>query len=104
MAKEKAEILEELPGLDCGDCGFESCEGMAQAIVEGKAKLKDCRVLSAGDVAVLKINEETVPLNRFVQQTMKEVVLGMLRPLKKSDLKEGDTVSLKIKFEKEDRC
>ena len=103
MGKEKPEILKELPGLDCGDCGFVTCDGMAEAIAGGKAELKDCAILSAGDLTVLQINEERVPLNRFVQQTMKEVMLGMLRPLKKADLQDGDIVSLKVRFKKEDR-
>ena len=101
MGKEKAEILEELPGLDCGDCELGSCEAMAEAIAGGKAELKDCVVLSAGDTAVLKVNEERIPLNRFVQETMKEVTLAMLKPLKKTDLKDGDVINLRIKFKKE---
>jgi len=35
-------ILEELPGANCGGCGFPGCAGFAAALVEGKAEPADC--------------------------------------------------------------
>ncbi|MCF7877447.1 MAG: RnfABCDGE type electron transport complex subunit B [Candidatus Omnitrophica bacterium] len=37
------EILNILPGLNCGACGFSSCKAYAQAIVEDPSKMKGCR-------------------------------------------------------------
>ena len=47
---EKDERIEKvralLPGANCGGCGFPGCDGMAAAIVEGKAPISACSVLS----------------------------------------------------------
>ncbi len=36
------EVLEELPGIDCGSCGAPTCRALAEDIVRGKAKESDC--------------------------------------------------------------
>lgn len=36
------EILEALPGANCGACGYAGCLGFAQAVVEGKAPVDGC--------------------------------------------------------------
>lgn len=36
------EILGRLPGLDCGSCGAPTCKALAEDIVRGVAKEKDC--------------------------------------------------------------
>lgn len=33
-----ATVTSMLPGYNCGSCGFPGCSGMAEALVEGKAK------------------------------------------------------------------
>ena len=37
------EIVKLLPGANCGGCGQAGCEGFAKALVEGSAKLDDCK-------------------------------------------------------------
>lgn len=44
------EILQVLPGANCGACGFPGCGGLAEAIVEGAAKPNAC-VVAKADVA-----------------------------------------------------
>ncbi|MBE6144027.1 MAG: hypothetical protein E7169_00415 [Firmicutes bacterium] len=39
------EILKNLPGLNCGTCGFGSCKGMVEAIKENKDNYLKCRPL-----------------------------------------------------------
>ncbi len=43
---DEKEILvrEELPGNNCGGCGFAGCDGLAKAIAEGKAPVDACPV------------------------------------------------------------
>ena len=43
---DEKEILvrEELPGNNCGGCGFAGCDALAKAIAEGKAPVNACRV------------------------------------------------------------
>ena len=36
-------ILEVLPGLNCGACGYASCENFARDVMEGKAPVDDCK-------------------------------------------------------------
>lgn len=38
------QILETLPGANCGGCGYPGCGGLATAIVEGKASVNGCPV------------------------------------------------------------
>ncbi len=38
--------LENLPELDCGACGYASCRLMAEAIVDGKKKIDNCKIIN----------------------------------------------------------
>lgn len=49
----KALVREQLPGANCGGCGYAGCDAYAQEIVAGKAPLGKCPV--AGDAAVQQI-------------------------------------------------
>ncbi len=42
MMEEIEEILETLPGLDCGSCGAPSCRALAEDITKGFAEKTDC--------------------------------------------------------------
>lgn len=46
-------VREQLPGANCGGCGYAGCDAYAQEIVAGKAPLGKCPV--AGDAAVQQI-------------------------------------------------
>jgi electron transport complex protein RnfB len=52
---EKVEAVRELlPGANCGGCGFPGCDGFAEALVRGDAKIANCAVLgvpAAGEIA-----------------------------------------------------
>jgi len=44
--KTKSEmILELLPGVNCGVCGYGSCSGMSKAILKDKSAIEKCKVL-----------------------------------------------------------
>ncbi len=50
------EVLEELPGANCGGCGFPGCSAFAEAVVTGVAKPNGCPVnTSDGAEAVARI-------------------------------------------------
>ncbi|MDO5519164.1 MAG: [Fe-Fe] hydrogenase large subunit C-terminal domain-containing protein [bacterium] len=42
LGAEVEEILSRLPGLDCGSCGAPTCRALAEDVVRGVAKEKDC--------------------------------------------------------------
>lgn len=37
------DLVEMLPGLNCGACGYPGCSGLAQGILDGKAESKLCK-------------------------------------------------------------
>ncbi|BBF44482.1 electron transport complex protein RnfB [Lachnospiraceae bacterium KM106-2] len=48
-------VREELPGNNCGGCGYAGCDGLAKAIAKGEAPVSGCPV--GGDVVAAKIGE-----------------------------------------------
>lgn len=48
------EVLDALPGANCGACGYPGCEGLAVAMVEGRSEPNECPIggqKTADDVA-----------------------------------------------------
>ena len=41
-----AEVLEELPGVNCGGCGLPGCAKFAESVVSGEAEITGCPVNS----------------------------------------------------------
>ncbi len=64
--EEIEEIVQRLPGLDCGSCGSPSCHAMAEDIVRGDAKEMDCIFLLKDKVASLA--EQMVDLSHSSNQ------------------------------------
>ncbi len=42
--KEKEDIYESLPKIDCGACGAPTCLTFAEDVVKGEAELTDCLI------------------------------------------------------------
>lgn len=61
-------VREALPGNNCGGCGYPGCDGLAKAIVEGKAPVSGCPV--GGAPVAEKIGEI---LGVAVGETIKKV-------------------------------
>lgn len=100
--KKVDRILTRLPGLDCGDCGNESCRAMAEAIVEGRDDISKCVVLSAGEAVSVTISGKEVPMGDFVQGFVRNTVLGMMQSLKGGEAKPGDSIIIKINLKEAD--
>lgn len=60
-SKKAKNYCEYLPGLNCGGCGYGSCEGMSEAIKEDFENYKKCRILK-GD-----------KLEKFLKECKKDV-------------------------------
>ncbi|MGD1996926.1 MAG: molybdopterin-guanine dinucleotide biosynthesis protein B [Anaerolineae bacterium] len=69
-----------LPGLDCGECGYERCSGLAHEIVAGSRSAEDCVPLKS--TTEVRIDGRQIPLNSFVSTMVRSTVLGLLSPLK----------------------
>ena len=48
------EFLKRLPGINCGVCGYNTCEGMANALLEDKEVYKKCKVLRGDKLEEMK--------------------------------------------------
>lgn len=60
------EVLNFLPGANCGGCGFSGCAAFAKAVVSGEAKINGCPVggdSAAGNIAQV-MGVEALPTNR----------------------------------------
>ena len=86
--------LQQLPGLDCGDCGYESCQELAEAVAASNATVGDC-VVSHGGVTVI-IDGTAIPLKPFVQDFIEGTVRGMLQSLKDAEGTEGKPVLVEL--------
>lgn len=70
--EKEIQIREELPGNNCGGCGYPGCDGLAKAIVTGEAKVNRCPVggKNVAD-AIAKImgveSEATIRMRAFVR-------------------------------------
>ena len=62
------EIRKALPGANCGACGFPGCDGLANAIAEGKAPVNSC---SVGGNPVAEVVAEIMGVNAV--ESTKEV-------------------------------
>ncbi|MFQ6092005.1 MAG: molybdopterin-guanine dinucleotide biosynthesis protein B [bacterium] len=70
----------KLPKLDCGGCDFDTCYELAQAIVAGNRTEEDCVALRPK--TVVKIDGQTVPLNPFASNMIRNTIIGILSSLK----------------------
>lgn len=87
-----------ISNTDCGNCGYQSCLEMAQAITKGEISEEDCKMKKINEVE-LYIQDENIPLNPFVQDILKESIMGMLSTLKTGDNEIQGNVELLIKNE-----
>ncbi len=51
------EIIEELPGIDCGACGCPTCDAFAEDIVQGNSKKSDCIVIMKEELKKIEDNK-----------------------------------------------
>ena len=52
--KRREKIRELLPGYNCGACGFGSCEGMCNAIIEDLDNYKKCKPLKGDSLTKME--------------------------------------------------
>jgi len=86
--EEWVQIYERLPGLDCGDCGFDNCDEMTKAIYEGKKEIENCQVRKKVKSVKLVIDGKEVQLGDFPAELIEKTIRGMLGSLKGIDGKE----------------
>ncbi len=70
-------LLKQLPGLNCGYCGYSTCRELALSVLKGSSRACP-RVL---DVKLV-VDGREVPLNPFVKNVLSSVIEGLLKALK----------------------
>jgi len=94
--KKIADIVIEksfkLPNLNCGECGYKDCYGLALEIVKGNKTLDDCPSLEPS--TLVKVNGKIISMNPFISKIVKNTIIGLLSSLK--GFIKGD-IEIKIK-------
>ncbi len=96
---EVYKIINQLPGSDCGKCGYEGCEDLAEAVNDEDKALEECRELKSGRTVQVHVNEEKITLGDFPSKLVEKTIRGMLSSLKGI---EGEEENIEIKIS-EDR-
>ncbi|MFQ6075023.1 MAG: molybdopterin-guanine dinucleotide biosynthesis protein B [Candidatus Bathyarchaeia archaeon] len=97
---ERMILDEALPGLDCRQCGYDSCASFTQAVLRGEATIRGCKTLSMGEV-ILSVDGRRVPLAAFPQNIIKNTVWGLVRSLKGIGEIEEGRILLEVRGGKE---
>jgi molybdopterin-guanine dinucleotide biosynthesis protein B len=70
----------KLPNLNCGECRYKDCYGLAQEIVKGNKTPDDCPSLEPSTLA--KVNGKIISMNPFISKIVKNTIIGLLSSLK----------------------
>jgi len=82
----------KLPNLNCGECGYQDCYGLAREIVKGNKTLDDCPSLEPS--TLVKVDGKIISMNPFISKIVKNTIIGLLSSLK--GFIKGD-IEIKIK-------
>ena len=82
----------KLPNLNCGECGYQDCYGLAREIVKGDKTLDDCPSLEPS--TLVKVDGKIISMNPFISKIVKNTIIGLLSSLK--GFIKGD-IEIKIK-------
>ncbi|MCJ7656379.1 MAG: molybdopterin-guanine dinucleotide biosynthesis protein MobB, partial [Candidatus Atribacteria bacterium] len=82
----------KLPNLNCGECGYQDCYGLAREIVKGNKTLDDCPSLEPS--TLVTVDGRIISMNPFISKLVKNTLIGLLSSFK--GFIKGD-VEIKIK-------
>lgn len=88
-------IIKGLPGLNCGKCGYTSCEAFARTLLSRENSIDQCIPIQETRV-ILKVNDKQIYLSPFPATIIKNVVLGMISDLKGVDKDTTQKITLEI--------
>ncbi len=82
-------------GLNCGDCGYDTCRDYVLAALEGKAPQEGCVALK-GPTTIF-VDGEQIPIKSFVKNLIANTVEGVVDSLKGTD---GEEIEIRIRKNK----
>jgi molybdopterin-guanine dinucleotide biosynthesis protein B len=89
-----------ISNTNCGECGYPTCNEMAQAIIKGETSEDKCKMKKYDEVELF-IQDKNIPLNPFVQDILKKGITGMLSTLKTEETGIQGKVELLIRNDPE---
>lgn len=92
--KKVNDILRDLPGADCGLCGFETCRELAERVARGEKVV--CRFR---EIEIL-VDGRKIPMNKFVRNLTARVIEALLDSLKNT---EGRRIQIELRRTIEER-
>ena len=87
----------KLPGIDCGRCRYKTCIGLARAIEEKVAGYDECIILSRSKKLVIRVGENMIYLNPWVEELYRRVIEDLLNALKGVKIRESDIIEIQVK-------
>jgi len=88
-----------LPDMNCGQCGYGDCYGLAKAIVKGSEVQQKCAY--SQDSISIHINKKKVYLNYFMSQLYQNMIYGMFSPLKDIDSLDNAKIEIELNSKSE---
>jgi len=83
-----------LPDINCGQCGYQDCYALGQAIVGGTESETQC-IYFKNNISI-HVNGKRVFLNPFMSKLYQNMIHGMLSPLKDIDSLENAQIEIKL--------
>ncbi len=95
-SRAQAIFVNQLPGIDCKSCGYDTCADLAKAVRAGEADVRQC--ITMFTKVDLAIDGKTIVMKGFVQELFKAVVMGVVKELKEVPEKSRE-ISLQIRLD-----
>jgi len=89
-------FVNQLPGIDCKSCGYDTCADLAKAVRAGEADVRQC--ITMFTKVDLAIDGKTIVMKGFVHDLFKAVVTGVVKELKEVPEKSRE-ISLQIRLD-----
>jgi len=89
-------IMKKLPNFNCGECGFKTCRDLAEKILNKEKDFMDCRYYNPDVFMNIIVNNREIYLSPFVQNIVKNTIIGLLSSLK--GVGKIDNLEIKMKF------
>jgi len=93
---EIEKILNQLGGIDCGKCGYPTCEEFAEHVYEKQRVIEDCKYLKKNGVELI-IDDKAVELGKFPEDVIKNIIQGFVKSIKTEKEPKKITINLDLK-------
>ncbi|MEX2688906.1 MAG: (Fe-S)-binding protein [Candidatus Njordarchaeum guaymaensis] len=90
------EIYNKLPKIDCGECSFKSCLGLAYAIIDGKTTIDQCVLLKKVRKIRIEVYGKSIYLKDWVENLFRKTILSMISTLKGVEISGDEKLYIRV--------